>query len=83
MLIDGSRSVSVPLKQGVPQGSVLGPLCFTSYTSHLGDTCRRYGIAFHLYADDIHLYMCFTEGDFTDYETTMNKPNSVITDIRK
>ena len=83
VIIDGTRSGSVTLKQGVSQGSVLGSLCFTYYTSPLGDICHKHGVTFHLYAGDIQLCLCFTGGNITDYETTMNKPNNVITDIRK
>ena len=55
--VEGGTSDSYSFNCGVPQNSVLGPVLFLLYTSHIADIIHSHGIDYHLYADDTQLYV--------------------------
>ena len=78
---DGAESDEKTLNQGIPQGSVLGPILFTLYISPVGDICRKYDINFHSYADDQQVYLSFKPSIKGDKEQCITILHNCINEI--
>ena len=72
----------VKLIYGVPQGSVLGPLLFTLYTSPLSAIVRRHGLQYHFYADDSQLYIMFKPNVTISRDDAIARIEACAADIR-
>ena len=76
------ESSETTLSQGVPQGSVLGPVLFLLYTAPLGNICCRHRILFHSYADDQQTYLSFKPSVGNSRETCITNLQNCIDEIR-
>ena len=66
VLINGVQSSAHTPTQGVPQGSVIGPLLFTMYTSPLQNIIESYGLSNMFYADDTQIYISCKPSDIVN-----------------
>ena len=74
--------MSQELNHGFPQASVLGHILFSVYTLPLGGIVRKYGMAFHLYADDTQLFLSFDSCVPSTSNAAIIQLESCITEIR-
>src|SRR6218665_2296324 len=63
--VGNSRSDTWICHEGVPQGSVLGLLLFSSYVSPIARIFDRFDISYHQYADNTQLYTAVRSSEDT------------------
>lgn len=80
--INGQCSRDVLLDCGVPQGSIMGPLVFTTYILPLGNIIRSHNLLFHIYADDTQVYSSYDPKNQAEYLNSLKSLEMCITDIR-
>lgn len=68
--LSGYRSPTLPLLFGVPQGSVLGPLLFTTFISPISPLVASFHLQHQQFADDTQIYV------------TLDKANPFLTVTR-
>ena len=81
--IDSETSDHVPLRFGVPQGSVMGPITFTLYTTPMRRIIQKHGVSYHKYADDIQLYVTFDPSIPGDRERAVERLTACIKELRQ
>lgn len=76
--LNNVSSSSLPVRVGVPQGSILAPLLFSLYTSQL-PKCIQYS-SIHMYADDTQIYITFPKEHLASACSKINADLNAILD---
>ena len=72
MRYNGVTSKTVPVTSGVPQGSVLGPILFISYSAEVVAIVQHQGFKVHAFADDLQIYGSTTQNGAADLMARMS-----------
>ena len=76
----GSQTDPVAVNYSVPQGLVMGPVKFISYTEDVVDLLDSHHVAYHLFADDKQLCLSFAQSVnqsiFIYYSMTKCRPTT-------
>ena len=80
MKLGNHSSSPVELLAGVPQGSVLEHLHFTTYTSPLSNIIHGFEVSFHQYADDTSLFSILSSDSMSDELRNLRKCTDAIND---
>ena len=80
--VKGAVSENFDLRHVVPQGSCLGPLLFSLYTSKLFDITKQHLPNVICYADDTQLYVSFRPDEFSGSERALDAMSDCIRDLR-
>ena len=74
----GTLSCPQHLPFGLPQGSVVGPVLFSLYTTSLSQVITNHNLSHHLYADDTHIYISLSQSNAQESVSTLS---DCLTDI--
>jgi len=77
-----SYSSFLPLRYGVPQGSVLGPQLFTIYSAPIANIARKHNISVHKYADDTQFYKSFEARSPSSLSNACNAMELCVADAK-
>ena len=72
MRFNGVTSRTVPVTSGVPQGSVLGPILFISYSAAVIALVQHHGFKVHAFADDLQIYGSTAQSGAADLMARMS-----------
>ena len=80
VVVNNIRSTPSPLRYGVPQGSVLGPVLFTMYTQPLSSLINTLNHPYHFFADDTQLYDSTVPADTPSLACEMSSSIASVAD---